>query len=70
MIDFPKVVEVRDSRTGYLVPGHVGPGLRQMFRVVGTSPSLPSLGNSGRHSGQETIPVSYTHLTLPTIHLV
>ena len=36
-------VEVRDSRTGYLVPGHVGPGLRQMSRVVGTS--SPSLGN-------------------------
>ena len=24
------IIEVRDSRTGYLVPGHVGPGLRQM----------------------------------------
>ena len=36
------LVEVRDSRTGYLVPGHVGPGLRQMSRVVGKPP--PSLG--------------------------
>ena len=32
------LVEVRDSRTGYLVPGHFGPGLRQMSRVVGKLP--------------------------------
>ena len=39
-------IEVRDSRTGYLVPGHGGPGLRQMSRVVGKPPpsSHPSWG--------------------------
>ena len=44
-------VEVRDSRTGYLVPGHDGSGLWPDGRVVGTSPSpspsSPSPGNSG-----------------------
>ena len=47
------LVEVRDSRTGYFVPARYGTGLRPDGRVVGTPP--PSLGNSGRHSGQETI---------------
>ena len=43
-------------RTGYLVPGRDGPGVWPDGRVVGTSPSPPpSSGNSGRHSGQETI---------------
>ena len=41
-----KLIEVRDSRGGYLVPGHVGPGLRQMSRVGGKPPpsSVPSWG--------------------------
>ena len=40
------------------VPGRDGLGLWPDGRVVGTSPPPsppPSLGNSGRHSGQETI---------------
>ena len=32
---------MRDSRTGYLVPGHVGPGLRPDSRVLGKPPSPP-----------------------------
>ena len=48
-------IEVRDRpRTGSLVPGRDGPGVWPDGRVVGTSPP-PSSGNSGRHSGQETI---------------
>ena len=45
----------RDSRTGYFIPARYGIGLRPDGRVVGTSssPSPPSLGNSGGHSGQE-----------------
>ena len=39
----------------YLVPGHVGPGLRQMSIVVRTPPSSASLRNSGRYSDQETV---------------
>ena len=36
---------------GVILPGH-----DQMERVLGKPPSpSPSLGNSGRHSGQETI---------------
>ena len=45
---------MRDSRTGYFIPARYGIGLRPDGRVVGTSPP-PSSGNSGRHSGQETI---------------
>ena len=48
-----KVIEVRDSRTGYFILARNGTGLGPDGRVVGTSP--PSLGNSGRRSGQETI---------------
>ena len=47
-------VEVRDSRTGYLVPGRDGPGVWPDGRVVG-APSSASSGNSGRHSDQGTI---------------
>ena len=42
------VIEVRDSRTGYLVPGHDGLGARPNGRVLGKppppSPPPPSLG--------------------------
>ena len=45
--------------TEYLVPGHVGTGLRPESRVLGKPPPPPSssssLGKPGRHSGQETI---------------
>ena len=51
------MIEVRDSRTGYLVPGHDGSGLWPDGKIVGTSSSPPSAssGNSDWHSGQETI---------------
>ena len=51
------IVEVRDSRTGYLLPVRDGLGVWPDGRVLGTSPPppSPSSGNSGRHSGQETI---------------
>ena len=53
--DVPKH-NCQHAGTGYLVPGHVGLGSRQMARVLWTPPSpSPSLGGSGRHSGQETI---------------
>ena len=50
-------IEVRDSRTGYFIPVRYGIGLWPDGRVVGTSssPSSASSGNSGRHSGQETM---------------
>ena len=35
-------IEVRDSRTGYLVPGRDGPGVWPDGRVVGASPPSPS----------------------------
>ena len=43
------LVEVRDSRTGYLVPGRDGPGVWTDGRVVGASPppSSASPGNWG-----------------------
>ena len=52
------IVEVRDSRTGYLIPVRYGLGLWSDGKIVGAPPSPPpsaSSGNSGRHSGQETI---------------
>ena len=52
----PVFIEVRDSRTGYFIPALCGTGLRPDGGVVRTPPPPPpllSLGNSGRHSGQE-----------------
>ena len=50
-------IEVRDSRTGYLVPGRDGLGVWPDGKIVCTSSSPPPVtsGNSGWHSGQETI---------------
>jgi len=52
-----QLVEVRDSRTGYFIPVCDGMGVWPHGEIVGTlpPPSPPSLGNSGWHSGQETI---------------
>ena len=46
------VVEVRDSRTGYLVPVRVAQVSCQMGRLVGAPSPPPSVvtRNSGRHS--------------------
>ena len=55
-IDFPEVehiIEVRDSRTGYLVPGRDGLGVWPDGKIVGTSSPPPSA--SSGNSGQETI---------------
>ena len=52
-------VEVRDSRTGYLIPARYGLGVWPDGKIVGASspPSPPSAssGTSGWHSGQETM---------------
>ena len=56
--DSVKVVEVRDARSAYLLPGRDGPGLLPDWEDSQeplSPPSSPSLGNSGRHSGQKTI---------------
>ena len=49
------IIEVRDSQTRYFIPARYGTGLRPDGRVAGT----PSLGSSGRHSGQENIIKSF-----------
>ena len=48
--------EVRDSRTGYLIPARYGLGVWADGKIVGTPPPpSASFGNSGCHSGQETM---------------
>ena len=48
-------IEVRGSQTGYFTSARYGMWLRPCGRVVGTWSPPPSLGNSGRRSGQESI---------------
>ena len=47
---------MRDSRTGYFMTAHGGMGVRSDGKNADAlSPPSASSGNSGRHSGQETI---------------